>query len=135
MKAQQRDELLRSLKDRFEANPHRHRKHTWEQVLTRLEASPAALESLGAMEASGGEPDVIGYDKASKQYTFCDCSAESPSGRRSLCYDREALDARKQNKPAGSAVDAAAAMGIALLAEDQYRELQRLGEFDLKTSS
>lgn len=130
-----RDKLLRSLQGRFEQHPHRHPGHPWEKVLARLEASLAALKSLGEMEASAGEPDVIGYDKPSGQFVFCDCSAESPAGRRSLCYDRQALDARKENKPAGSAVEAAAAMGIELLGEEQYRELQRLGEFDMKTSS
>ncbi len=133
MKAQQRDQLLRTLQVRFEKNMSRHQGQVWTKVLARLEGSPAALESLGEMEASGGEPDVIGSDKGA--YLFCDCSAESPPGRRSLCYDRGALDSRKENKPAGSAVEAAAAMGIALLDEQRYRELQRLGEFDLKTSS
>ena len=135
MKAQEREQLLRTLKSRFEKNPHRHREHTWEQILTRLEGNAAALGSLGAMEASGGEPDVIGYEEAAGRYLFCDCSAESPPGRRSLCYDGEALRSRKENRPAGSAVEAAAAMGVELLTEQQYRELQRLGEFDLKTSS
>lgn len=135
MKAQERDTLLRSLKCRFEKNLHRHKGHTWEKIVGKLEGSLAALKSLGEMEASAGEPDVIGYDEPSGQYIFCDCSAESPSGRRSLCYDRGALDSRKENKPPGSAVEAAAAMGIALLNEDQYRDLQRLGEFDTKTSS
>ena len=135
MKEQERNKLLRSLKDRFETNLHRHPGHTWVKAVSKLEGSRTALEALLAMESSGGEPDVIGYDDATGQYVFCDCSAESPSGRRSLCYDREALDSRKENKPAGSAVEAAAAMGIALLDEDEYRALQRLGEFDTKTSS
>jgi hypothetical protein len=135
MNAQERDQLLRSLKSRFESNPHRHEGRTWEQVRTRLEGNPAALRSLCEMEASGGEPDVIGYDEDAGQYVFCDCSAESPAGRRSLCYDRDALNSRKENKPEGSAVEAAAAMGIELLTEQQYRELQRLGEFDARTSS
>ncbi|RZI69938.1 MAG: DUF4256 domain-containing protein [Variovorax sp.] len=113
----------------------RHRGHTWEQVMARLQSNPAALQSLLGMESSGGEPDVIGHDKVSGQYIFCDCSAESPTGRRSLCYDQDALDARRENKPAGSAVEAAAAMAIELLDEEQYRALQQLGEFDLKTSS
>jgi hypothetical protein len=135
MKAQEREQLLRSLKSRFAKNMHRHKGLAWEQVLARLEGSPAALKSLGGMEASGGEPDVIGQDKATGQYLFCDCSAESPGGRRSLCYDREALKSRKEHKPEGSAVEMAAAMGIELLTEEQYRELQRLDEFDTKTSS
>lgn len=134
MKAQEREELLQALKTRFENNMHRHRGVAWPDVLTRLESNPDALESLHEMEATGGEPDVIGQDKDG-QYTFCDCSAESPSSRRSLCYDREALESRKENKPEGSAVEMAAAMGIALLTEEQYRELQSLGEFDTKTSS
>lgn len=135
MKAQERDQLLQSLMRRFEKNQHRHKEHLWEQVLARLRQSPAALKAVGNMEATGGEPDVIGYDKVFDQYLFCDCSAESPSGRRSLCFDREALNSRKENKPQGSAVEAAAAMGIELLTEAQYRELQQLGEFDTKTSS
>ena len=135
MNKAEKTQLLRSLQDRFVKNPHRHPQHTWEQVLSRLEESPAALRSLQAMESSGGEPDVIGHDAASGQYIFCDCSAESPSGRRSLCYDGPALHARKENRPEGNAADAAAAMGIELLNEEQYRALQRLGEFDTKTSS
>jgi hypothetical protein len=135
MKTNERDLLLQTLKRRFADNLQRHQGHTWDQVQARLEANPAALESLHKMEASGGEPDVIGYDKASRQYIFCDCSAESPPGRRSLCYDAEALNARKENKPAGSAAEAAAAMGIEMLDEEQYRALQQLGEFDVKTSS
>lgn len=135
MKTQERDRLIGGLRDRFDANPHRHRALDWSDVEHRLAANRAALESLSLMEASGGEPDVIGRDAASGRYVFCDCSAQSPSGRRSLCYDREALHARKEHKPAGSAVDAAAAMGIELLTETQYRDLQALGEFDTKTSS
>ena len=127
--------LLESLRDRFAKNMQRHRGHAWEPVVTRLQSSPAALKSLLAMESSGGEPDLIDHDKASGQYIFCDCSAESPVGRRSLCYDQDALDSRKENKPAGSAVEAATAMGIELLDEEHYRTLQQLGEFDLKTSS
>lgn len=114
---------------------HRHRSVAWEHVLVRLEGSPTALKSLGEMEASGGEPDVIGQDKATGQCILCDCSSESPPGRRSLCYDREALNSRKENKPEGSAVEMAVAMGIELLTEEQYRDLQRLDEFDTKTSS
>jgi hypothetical protein len=135
IKSPERDTLLKALQGRFERHPQRHPGLAWAQVRARLGARPAALASLQAMEASGGEPDVIGHDAASGEVLFCDCSAESPAGRRSLCFDRAALDARKENKPAGSAVDAAAAMGIQLLDEAQYRALQRLGEFDLKTSS
>ncbi|HEX5764187.1 MAG TPA: DUF4256 domain-containing protein [Woeseiaceae bacterium] len=130
-----RGKLLASLKSRFDKNMQRHAGVAWDDVLARLEGSPAALKSLGEMEASGGEPDMIGQDKAAGQYVFCDCSAESPLGRRSLCYDREALSSRKEHKPVGSAVEMAAAMGIELLTEEQYRELQQLGEFDTKTSS
>lgn len=135
MQAHERDQLLRLLNNRFDQHPHRHETMAWEQVLARLHATPAALRSLGAMEASGGEPDVIGQDEAGGRFIFCDCSPESPSGRRSLCYDREALNARKENKPEGSAVEMAAAMGVELLSEQQYRALQQLGEFDTKTSS
>ena len=135
MKAKERDDLLQTLKVRFEKNKQRHKGIAWADVQARLESNPGALESLRAMEGTGGEPDVIGHDKKSGQYTFCDCSAESPSGRRSLCYDREALDSRKENKPEGSAVEMAEEMGIDLLTEEQYRELQKLGEFDTKTSS
>lgn len=135
MKQLERDQLLHSLKTRFEKNTHRHKGIPWEQVLAKLEATPAALASLAAMEASGGEPDVIGHDKATGQFLCCDCSPESPLGRRSLCYDQEALNARKENQPAGSAVEVAAAMGVELLTEAQYRELQQLGEFDIKSSS
>jgi Protein of unknown function (DUF4256) len=135
MNAQARDQLFRSLNSRFGKNLYPRKGHTWESVLARLEGSPSAPGSLAAMEVSGGEPDVIGYDEATGKYIFCDCSAESPSGRRSLCYDREALNPRKENKPQGSAVEAAAAMGIELLTQQQYRELQQLGEFDTKTSS
>ena len=128
-------QLLESLRDRCAKNMQRHRDHTWESIMARLEGRPAALRSLQAMESSGGEPDVIDHDKTSGHYIFCDCSAESPAGRRSLCYDRDALDSRKENKPAGSAVEAAAAMGIELLDEERYRALQQVGEFDVKTSS
>jgi hypothetical protein len=135
MKTQERDQLLKVLHDRFEKHPRRHPGVAWKQVLDRLEAAPDALSSLARMETSGGEPDVIGQDPATGQFIFCDCSAESPIGRRSLCYDRQALDARKENKPEGSVVELAQAMGIELLTETQYRALQQLGEFDLKTSS
>jgi len=127
--------LLGTLRARFEANMHRHVGVPWAKVQSRLEASAAAMRSLVEMEASGGEPDVIAYDKRSGQCTFCDCAAESPAGRRSLCYDRKALDSRKENKPKGSAEELAAAMGVEILSEQQYRELQELGEFDMKTSS
>lgn len=135
MKAKEREQLLGSLKSRFEKNMHRHRRIAWQPVLARLEGSPSALESLGEMEASGGEPDVTGQDKATGQYIFCDCASESPLRRRSLCYDREALHSRKEHKPEGSAVEMAVAMGIELLTEEQYRELQQLDELDTKTSS
>lgn len=128
-------ELLRALKARFEKNMHRHKGLVWDQVQVRLDANPSALRSLGAMEATGGEPDVIGQADETGRFTFVDCSQESPTGRRSLCYDRAARDSRKENKPKSSAVETAAEMGIDLLTEDQYRELQKLGEFDTKTSS
>lgn len=134
MKASERDQLLNILKARFEKNMNRHKGSAWPAVQARLERNPAALKSLRAMEESGGEPDVIGADK-SGEITFCDCSAESPAGRRSLCYDKEALDSRKEHKPQGSAVEMATEMGIDLLTEQQYRELQQLGEFDTRTSS
>lgn len=126
---------MATLADRFDQHPGRHKGIAWSAVLERLDANPGALDTLLAMERTGGEPDVIGRDKASKRVTFCDCSAESPRDRRSLCYDRAALDARKQNKPRGSAVEMAASLGVELLTEAQYRALQALGEFDLKTSS
>lgn len=135
MKAHDRGALLDALKARFDQHPQRHKGIAWSAVLARLDANPEALRALQAMEASGGEPDVIGLDKAMGQVTFCDCSAESPAGRRSTCYDREALDARKEHKPKASAVEMAAAMGIELLTEAQYRALQTLGAFDTKTSS
>lgn len=135
MKKQQRDQLVQSLKGRFESNMQRHAGLAWDKIQARLDERPAALKALDAMESTGGEPDVIGFDKTTGQYLFCDCAAESPAGRRSLCFDRAALDARKENKPQGSAIEAAAAMGVELLDEDQYRYLQRLGEFDTKTSS
>ena len=131
----EQDRLLRVLHDRFERNAQRHAGVAWRAVLARLRARSDALATLGRMEASGGEPDVIGEADADGCVTFCDCSPESPSGRRSLCYDRDALDTRKENKPQGSAMEMAAEMGITLLDEAQYRALQALGEFDLKTSS
>lgn len=135
MNAQERKTLLQTLKARFEKNMPRHKGIAWEAVLARLEADAGALKSLHAMEKTGGEPDVTGHDKKSGKFTFCDCAAETPAGRRSLCFDQEALDARKENKPAGSAVAMAEEMGVELLTEEQYRELQALGEFDVKTSS
>jgi len=135
MNTQERDALLQVLKARFAANTHRHTGVAWADVQARLEARPDALQSLQSMEATGGEPDVIRRDKKTGSLTFCDCSAESPTGRRSVCYDGEALDSRKENKPANSAVAMAASMGITLLTEAQYRTLQLLGDFDLKTSS
>lgn len=135
MKAKQREELLNLLQARFEKNMNRHQGLAWEKVQARLEASPEKLWSLNEMEATGGEPDVVGVDKKSGEFIFYDCSAESPKGRRSLCYDRAALESRKEHKPANSVLDIAAAMGIELLSEEQYRELQKLGNFDLKTSS
>jgi len=132
---EQRKELLGALKARFEKNINRHKGLAWAEVQAKLEANPEKLSSLHEMERTGGEPDVVGHDKKTGEYIFCDCSAESPKGRRSLCYDREALESRKENKPADSAMDMAAAMGIELLTEEQYRELQKLGNFDTKTSS
>lgn len=130
-----REELLRTLQSRFEKNTTRHAGLEWAKVKTRLEAAPEILWSIGEMENTGGEPDVVGHDKKTGEYIFFDCSPESPKDRRSFCYDREALDSRKVAKPKNSATDAAAAMGIELLSEDQYLELQKLGEFDTKTSS
>lgn len=135
METKQREELLRALKARFEKNMNRHKGLEWTEVQARLEADAGKLRSLNEMEKTGGEPDVVGHDEKTGEYIFCDCSAESPPGRRSLCYDREALESRKENKPSGNAIDTAAAMGIELLTEEQYRELQKLGEFDAKTSS
>jgi len=130
-----REELLRALKARFEKNMNRHKGLQWANVQAKLEANTEKLWSLNEMERTGGEPDVVGHDKKTGEYIFYDCSAESPSGRRSLCYDREALDARKEHKPKNNAIDMAAAIGIELLSEERYRELQKLGEFDAKTSS
>lgn len=135
MKAAVKDELLQTLRARFDQHMGRHKGLAWSAVQARLEADPRKLEALHAMEKTGGEPDVIGYDKQADLYTFCDCAPESPKGRRSLCYDRAALDARKENKPAGDAVGMASTLGIELLTEAQYRELQELGDFDAKTSS
>jgi hypothetical protein len=135
MNVKQREELLGTLKARFEKNMDRHTGLEWAKVQAKLEANPEKLWSLNEMERTGGEPDVVGYDKKTGEYIFYDCSAESPKDRRSLCYDRQALDARKEAKPKDSAMDMAAAMGIEVLTEDQYRELQQLGSFDAKTSS
>ena len=131
----QREGISGMLKARFEKNMKRHAGMDWSKVQTRLEAQPEKLWSLNEMEASGGEPDVVGLDEKTGEFIFIDCSVETPEGRRNLCYDREALDSRKEAKPANSAVDMATAMGIELLTEDEYRGLQKLGEFDLKTSS
>ncbi|MFE7064022.1 DUF4256 domain-containing protein [Sutcliffiella sp. NPDC057660] len=132
---EQSDELLRVLKDRFEKNMNRHEGLEWANVQAKLSANAEKLWSLHEMEVTGGEPDVVGYDKEKDEYMFCDCSVESPKGRRSVCYDREALEARKKHKPENSAIDMATAMGIELLTEEQYRALQELGNFDMKTSS
>jgi len=133
--AKQREALLSLLKTRFDKNTKRHKGIEWNKVAAKLEANIEKLWTLQEMERTGGEPDVIGQDKKTGEYIFCDCSAESPAGRRSLCYDREALDSRKENKPAGSIIDLAATMGIEVLTEEQYRDLQQLGNFDAKTSS
>jgi hypothetical protein len=132
---EQREELLGALKARFEKNMSRHKGVAWAQVLAKLDAHTEKLWSLHEMERTGGEPDVVGHDKKTGEYIFYDCSAESPKGRRSLCYDRDALESRKENKPEDNAIDVATAIGIELLTEEQYRELQRLGSFDTKTSS
>jgi len=135
LSAEQRKELVGTLKARFEKNMNRHKSLDWAKVQAKLEASNEKLWSLNEMERTGGEPDVVGYDKKTGEYIFYDCSAESPKGRRSVCYDPEALASRKEHKPQNSAVHMAADMGIELLTEEQYRELQQLGEFDTKTSS
>ncbi|MFA9190267.1 DUF4256 domain-containing protein [Flavobacterium sp. FZUC8N2.13] len=127
--------LLEIVKERFEKNKNRHEEMEWNKVQTKLEANPEKLWSLNEMERTGGEPDVVHYDKNTDEYTFYDCSAESPKERRSLCYDRQALDSRKENKPKNSVMDLATAMGIRLLSQEQYRELQKSGKFDTKTSS
>lgn len=131
----QRDELLNKLAVRFEKNMSRHKGIKWTDVRAKLESNDGKLWSLGEMERTGGEPDVVGLDKKTGEYVFYDCSAETPPGRRSLCFDGAALESRKENKPKGTAIDMAAAMGVRLLTEDEYRELQKLGEFDIKTSS
>src|SRR5438046_9952152 len=131
----QREELLRALKARFEKNMNRHKGLEWAKIKAKLEANPEKLWSLNEMERTGGEPDVVGHDKKTGEYILFDCSAESPKGRTSVCYDREALDSRKEHKPKNNAMDMAAAMGIELLTEEQYQELQKLGNFDTKSSS
>jgi hypothetical protein len=135
LSSKQREELLKTLKSRFEKNLNRHRGLEWAKVLAKLEAHAEKLWSLNEMERTGGEPDVVGHDKKTGEYIFFDCSAETPKGRTSLCYDREALESRKEFKPKTSAMDMAAAMGVELLTEEQYQALQRLGEFDTKRSS
>ncbi len=135
MKAKHREELLKTLQARFEKHMNRHQGLEWAKVQAKLEANTEKLWSLNEMESTGGEPDVVGHDKKTGEYIFYDCSAESPKGRRSVCYDRKALESRKEHKPKNSAIDMAAAMGIELLTEEQYRELQKLGKFDTKTSS
>src|SRR6266850_884159 len=135
LSSEQREELLRALKTRFEKNMNRHKGLEWAKVKAKLEANTAKLWSLNEMERTGGEPDVVGHDKKTGEYIFFDCSAESPKGRTSVCYDREGLDSRKEHKPKNNAIDMATAMGIELLTEEQYRELQELGNFDTKTSS
>jgi hypothetical protein len=135
LKPKQQEELLKTLKTRFEKNMNRHKGLDWAKVAARLQSDSRKLWSLNEMEITGGEPDVVGHDKKTDEYIFYDCAAESPKGRRSICYDHEALEARKENKPEDSAKGMAADMGIEILTEDQYRELQKLGEFDLKTSS
>jgi len=131
----QREELLTTLQARFDKHMNRHKGLEWAKVQAKLEANSEKLWSLSEMETTGGEPDVVGFDKKTGEYVFYDCSAESPKGRRSVCYDREALNARKENKPKDSAMDMASAIGVEILTGEQYRELQKLGEFDLKTSS
>jgi hypothetical protein len=135
MKAEQCEKLLRTLKARFEKNMNRHEGIKWAKVQAKLDTDTQRLWSLNEMERTGGEPDVVGYDKKTGEYIFYDCSAESPKGRRSVCYDRDGLESRKEHKPKNSAIDMATAMGIELLTEEQYRELQTLGQFDTKTSS
>ena len=135
LSAKQRDNLLKILETRFEKNMNRHKGIEWAKIASKLKANPAKLWSLNEMERTGGEPDVIGYDKKTDKYFFYDCSVQSPTGRRNVCYDREALESRKANKPETSVLDMATAMGIELLTEEEYRELQKLGEFDTKTQN
>ena len=131
----QSEELLRALKDRFDKNMNRHKGLKWAEVQAKLGANTEKLWSVSEMERTGGEPEVVGHDEETGEYIFCDCSAESPKGLRNVCYDRKALESRKEHKPENNAVDMAAAMGIELLTEEEYRELQKLGNFDTKTSS
>ncbi|MDB5815373.1 MAG: hypothetical protein JWN23_2490 [Rhodocyclales bacterium] len=135
MEAALLDELIKTLKDRFAKNMRRHTEIDWISVQAKLGASPKKIQALYEMERTGGEPDVIAHEEKTGEFIFCDCSPESPTSRRSLCYDRKALDSRKENKPSGNAVEMASAIGIEILTEQQYRELQELGEFDKKTSS
>jgi hypothetical protein len=135
VKTEQREELLSALKARFEKNMNRHKGLVWAKIQAKLQDDPEKLWSLNEMETTGGEPDVVGHDKKTGEYVFYDCSAESPKGRRSICYDREGQESRKEHRPENNAVDMAAAMGIELLTEEQYRKLQKLGRFDMKTSS
>ena len=135
MNAGDKQSLIATLKTRFERNPRRHPGISWSTVQAKIEDNARALQTLNEMERTGGEPDIIGYDTATDTFTFCDCASESPKDRRSLCYDRAALDSRKENKPGGNAIDMASALGVALLTEAEYRVLQTLGEFDCKTSS
>jgi Protein of unknown function (DUF4256) len=135
MEAAVLDTLIETLKDRFAKNMRRHTGMDWNAVQAKLKVSPKKLQALSEMERTGGEPDVIGYDQKTKEFIFCDCSPETPAGRRSICYDRKALDARKENKPSGNAIEMASKIGIEMLTEEEYRELQDLGEFDRKTSS
>jgi hypothetical protein len=135
LRSEQRDELFRALKSRFEKNMSRHKDLDWAKVQSKLEANPKKLWSLNEMEITGGEPDVVGYDKKTGEYIFYDCSAETPLGRRNICYDYDAQMSRKEHRPKNNAIDMALSMGIELLTEKEYRELQKLGEFDAKTSS
>jgi len=135
LSTEQSEKLLQTLKDRYEKNMNRHKGLEWDKIQAKLEANTEKLWSLNEMEETGGEPDVVGHDKKTNEYVFYDCSAESPKDRRSICYDREALESRKKHKPENNAIDMATAMGIELLTEEQYRELQKLGNFDTKTSS
>ena len=135
LSAKQLDEILKTLETRFQANPIRHPNLQWSKLKSKLEANPDKLWSLHEMEKTGGEPDVVGYNKKSGEYIFYDCAPESPKGRRSICYDREALESRKEHKPKNTAMDMAATMGIEILTEDEYRTLQNMGYFDTKTSS
>ncbi len=135
LSSKQQEDLLKTLQTRFEKNMNRHKGIEWPKVAAKLKANEEKLWSLNEMESTGGEPDVVGHDKKSGEYIFYDCSAESPAGRRSFCYDREALDSRKENKPQNNALDMAASMGVEILTEEEYRALQQLGNFDTKTSS